>query len=579
LYKTVILKRLQNTARLVVILLLAALPAQRAAAQGRYTNPVLFSDYSDPDVTCVDGEYWMTASSFNCVPGLQILHSTDLVDWEIVGAALPADSPYWNGALASPDHGNGVWAPSIRFRKSDGRFYIFWGDPERGIFQVSAENPRGRWSSPVCVIPGRGLIDPCPLFDDDGRVYLVHAWAGSRAGFKSVLNVCELDASCTRAVGEQVLVFDGNKNGNLTVEGPKFYKHDGRYWIFAPAGGVKDGWQLALRADTPYGPYEWRRVCEAADAADAAAGRAAPTRGPHQGGWVADAAGRFWFLHFEDRHAWGRVVHLQPMAWTADGWCIIGTDIDGDGIGEPVTSFDRPTPFSKTQNQYQTVGAAETRTGFSGTSIPLNWQWHGRPGVDWAMPNPAEGCLRLNCLVHEEGWHNLWDTPNLLMEKIVGPTMELTAELVFRPAFEGDRAGLVVMGLDYTTLELYFDGRQVILQRRACADADSGTPERVTDALPLDTVLSESGKPYCTVCLRVNIHDRAAGTAKGTAGTRQEVWPPVVECDFSYSLDGRRFRPIGAAFTAREGKWIGAKAGFFATADVRKNDGGSVEIR
>ena len=225
------------------------------------------------------------------------------------------------------------------------------------------------------------------------------------------------------------------------------------------------------------------------------------------------------------------------------------------------------------------VGAAETRTGFSGTSIPLNWQWHGRPGVDWAMPNPADGYLRLNCLAHEEGWRNLWDTPNLLMEKIVGPSMEFTAELVFRPSYEGDRVGLVVMGLDYSTLELYFDGQQVTLQRRACADADSGTPERVTDALPLDPVLSESDKPYCTVYLRENIHERAAGTAKGASRPQQEIWPPVVECDFSYSLDGRRFRPLGAAFTAREGKWIGAKAGFFATADVRKNDGGSVEIR
>ena len=601
--------------RFITILLVTAavmaLGAARAGAQ-RYSNPVLDADYSDPDVVCVDGEYWMTASSFNCVPGLQILHSYDLVDWEITGAALPADSPYWDGALASPDHGNGVWAPSIRFRESDRRFYIFWGDPDRGIFQVSAEDPRGRWTDPVCVIPGRGLIDPCPLFDDDGRVYLVHAWAGSRAGFKSVLNVCELDADCTRAVGEQVLVFDGNKNGNLTVEGPKFYRHGGRYWIFAPAGGVKTGWQLALRADTPYGPYEWRRVCEAASEADAAAGRAAPTHGPHQGGWVSEAAGNFWFLHFEDRHAWGRVVHLQPMTWTDDGWCIIGVDIDGDGIGEPVSSFDRPTPFEKAQNSpiraysganslkkaqngparafsplekaqdgpirafadglYLAVPAEETRTGFNGTSIPLNWQWHGRPGVDWAMPNPSDGSLRLNCIVHGEGWRNLWDTPNLLLEKAVGPSTELTAKLVFRPSYEGDRAGLVVMGLDYSTLELYYDGQQVLLQRRECHDADAGNAEMTAESLPLETVLSDSGKPYCTVYLRVSIHDRSTSNSMGGD------WPPVVLCDFSYSPDGRKFRPLGPAFTAREGKWIGAKTGFFATADIRKNDGGSVEI-
>ncbi|MBR6212233.1 MAG: glycoside hydrolase 43 family protein [Bacteroidales bacterium] len=541
----------------------------------QYTNPVLNSDYSDPDVVCVDGEYWMTASSFNCVPGLQILHSYNLVDWEAVGAALPADSPYWDGALGSPDHGNGVWAPSIRYRESDGRFYIFWGDPDRGIFQVSADDPRGRWTDPVCVIAGRGLIDPCPLFDDDGRVYLVHAWAGSRAGFKSILNVCELDSSCKQAISGQVLVFDGNKNGNLTVEGPKFYKHGGKYWVFAPAGGVKTGWQLALRSDTPYGPYEWKRVCEEASEADIAAGRAAPTHGPHQGGWVADASGRYWFLHFEDRYAWGRVVHLQPMSWTADGWCIIGKDTDGDGIGEPVSSFDLPTPFEQAKNQplsssvngtYPAVGATETRTGFNGTAIPLNWQWHSRPGVDWAMPNPSEGCLRLNCLENARGWRNLWDTPNLLLEKVAGPSMELTARLVFRPAYEGDRAGLAVMGLDYSTLELFYDGEKVSLQRRLCTDADAGGTERITDSIPLETVVSEGDKPFCTVWVRVNVHGQ------------DSAWPPAVGCGFSYSLDGRRFRPLGKDFTAREGKWIGAKAGFFATAAVKKNDGGSVEI-
>lgn len=581
---------------------LSAGAAGRADVQ-KFTNPILDSDYSDPDVECVDGEYWMTASSFNCVPGLQILHSTDLVEWEIVGAALPADSPYWDEALASPDHGNAVWAPAIRYRKSDGRFYIFWGDPDRGIYQVSAKDPRGQWTEPVCVIPGSGMIDPCPLFDDDGRVYLAHAWAGSRAGFKSILNVCELDAACTHAIGEQVLVFDGNKNGNLTVEGPKFYKHDGRYWIFAPAGGVKTGWQLALRADTPFGPYECRRVCEIASDADMAAGRAAPTRDPHQGGWVSDPAGQYWFLHFEDKYAWGRVVHLQPMTWTADGWCIIGVDIDGDGIGEPVSSWDRPAtdadgkaegtgplkggkpvragrPFAV--DALPAVSAVETRTGFTGTTIPLNWQWHGKPGVDWAMPNPSEGCLRLNCLVHGQDWHNLWDSPNLLLEKVVGPTTELTAKLVFRPAYDGDRAGLIVMGLDYSTLELFYDGSQVFLQRRTCSDADRGNAELVTESIPVQTALTtesfpslsiqpEDAKPYCTVYVRVSIHNRIVKDPYAE-------WPPVVVCDFSYSLDGRRFRPAGSSFIAREGKWIGAKTGFFATADIKRNDGGSIEI-
>ena len=533
---------------------------------GKYTNPVLNSDYSDPDVIRVGEDYWMTSSSFNCVPGLQILHSSNLVDWDIVGAALPEGSPYWSGALSCPDHGNAVFAPSIRYRESDGRFYIFWGDPDRGIFQVSTDNPRGRWTDPVCVIAGKGLIDSCPFFDEDGRVYLVHAWAGSRAGFKSVLNVCELNSDCTRAISGQVLVFDGNRNGNLTVEGPKFYKKDGWYWIFAPAGGVKTGWQLAMRSKSPYGPYEWKRVCEASDDADIAAGKAAATRAPHQGGWVEGVDGRYWFMHFEDRHAWGRVVHLQPMEWTADGWCIIGRDVDGDGIGEPVECWDMPAAHEDCVLSGEAVG-----TGFTGTSIPLNWQWHADPQVDWVMTNPSEGCLHLNCIPHREGWRNLWDTPNMLLEKVVGPVTELTSKMEFKPSYKGDRAGMVVMGLDYGTIEMYWDGEELFLQRRECMNADQGQEEAVLESIPLETITSESGLPYCTVWLRVNVHDKAAG--KG-----QEVWPPVVECTFSYSLDGRKFKTLGPSFIAKEGQWIGAKAGFFATAEIKKNDGGYVEV-
>ena len=548
----------------IAAFLLSALLA--LSGPGKYTNPVLNSDYSDPDVIRVGEDYWMTSSSFNCVPGLQILHSSNLVDWDIVGAALPEGSPYWSGALSCPDHGNAVWAPAIRYRESDGRFYIFWGDPDRGIFQVSTDNPRGKWTDPVCVIPGKGLIDSCPLFDEDGKVYLVHAWAGSRAGFKSVLNVCELNSDCTRAISGQVLVFDGNRNGNLTVEGPKFYKRDGWYWIFAPAGGVKTGWQLAMRSKSPYGPYEWKRVCEAADAADIAAGKAAATRAPHQGGWVEDIDGRSWFLHFEDRHAWGRVVHLQPMEWTPNGWCIIGKDVDGDGIGEPVDSWEMPAAPAECELSGEAAG-----TGFTGISIPLNWQWHADPQVDWAMANPSEGCLHLNCIPHCEGWKNLWNTPNMLLEKVVGPVTELSSKMEFKPSYEGDRAGLAVMGLDYGTIEMYWDGEKLFLQRRECMNADQGQEETVLESIPLETVTSESGLPYCTVWLRVNVHDKAAG--KG-----QEVWPPVVECTFSYSLDGRKFKTFGPSFIAKEGQWIGAKAGFFATAEIKKNDGGYVEV-
>lgn len=553
--------------------LLSPLAAFLLSLAATYTNPILHSDYSDPDVICVDGHYWMTSSSFNCVPGLQILHSTDLVNWDIVNAALPRMyGPVEASEAASEagqvEHGNRVWAPSIRY--FDGLYWIFWGDPDLGVFQTHAKHPMERWSDPVCVWSGKGIIDTCPLLDDDGRVYLVHGYAGSRAGFKSVLAVCEMDRECTRFTSPQIMIFDGNKSGDETIEGPKFYKRNGWYYVFAPAGGVKEGWQVVLRSRSPYGPYEYRNVMHQGNSS---------VHGPHQGGWVTDAAGDSWFLHFEDRYAWGRVVHLQPMKWLDDGWCTIGIDSNGDGVGEPVSEYRLPAAFPSTSGAplrgFNGVDALSTQTNFGAYSIPLNWQWHAQPQEDWYLLNPTDGCLRLNCIQDAEGWNNLWDTGNLLLEKITGPEMELDAKLVFRPSYKGDRCGMLVMGLDYSTIEMEYDGEKVTLQRTLCKDADKGDKEIVgaKQPLALGRIMTSghdksSGKVlYATVHLKLKVEMKnKRNPSEGCV------------CNFYYSLDGRRFSQLGEPFLAREGRWIGAKAGFFATSKIKKNAGGSVEI-
>lgn len=517
-----------------LLALLAAAMMAAAAPGGKYVNPVLFSDYSDPDLIRVGEDYWMTASSFTCLPGLQILHSTDLVNWEIAGNALPYMEPRQD--FDNPSHGNGVWAPCIRYH--DGMYWIFWGDPDYGIYQVHATDPRGEWSKPHLVMAGKGLIDTSPLWDDDGRVYLVHAFAGSRAGFKSILCVCEMDKDCTRVIGDQVLVFDGKKNGNDTVEGPKFYKKDGWYYIFAPSGGVKTGWQLVMRSRNVYGPYEYRNVLHQGSS---------DIHGPHQGGWVTDTAGDSWFMHFEDRYAWGRVCHLEPMTWTEDGWCIIGIDRDGDGIGEPVDSYRLP---AGKKTVLTGVSAMETATNFTGTSMPLNWQWNANPQYYWYMHNPTLGCLRLNCIKNPEGWKNLRDTPNILSEKVTGPSMSFSTKLVYRPSYAGERVGVIVDGRSYSTIELDYDGKDLSIVRRDCINANNGAKEVILDSVP---------------------------AASGTVWFKVDVREGCV-CTFSYSSDGRRYKVLGPAFTAREGDWIGAKVGFFATSEIQKNDGGSVEI-
>lgn len=501
---------------------------------GTYRNPVLFADYSDPDVIRTGDDFWMTSSSFSCSPGLQILHSTDLVNWQIVGAALPQ---MYDAAFDAPSHGNGVWAPSIRFH--DGWYYIYWGDPDRGVYMVRTQDPRWGWSRPLLVKAATGIIDTCPLWDDDGRAYLVHGWAGSRAGFKSVLSVSEMSADGTRLLGDEVLIFDGH-DAHPTVEGPKFYKRNGWYYVFAPAGGVKTGWQLVLRSRSPWGPYACRKVLHQGDTA---------TPGPHQGGWVEDVAGDSWFLHFVDRHAYGRVVHLQPMTWTDDDWCVIGADNDGDGVGEPVDAFRKPA------SRVGSVASAPAESDeFVGRKLGLQWQWHAAPQTGWYFMNPSDGRLRLMCVRSGAGRRNLWDTPNLLLQKVPAPDCTFTTKVSFRGAYEGDRAGLVMMGMDYAALFVELSGGGLSLVQASCRNADKGGQEVSHARIPLD-----GGELYlrCRIAWQTD--------AKGT---------PRMSCRFSYSLDGECFTDLGEPFTAREGRWIGAKIGYFAMAATQRNDGG-----
>ena len=258
-----------------------------------YTNPVICLDYSDPDVVRTGNDYWMTASSFNCIPGLPILHSTDLVHWEIVNYALDSLVPEEHYSMVQ--HGKGVWAPCIKFH--DGWYYIYWGDPDFGIFMVKTQDPRGKWSEPVLVKAGKGLIDPSPLWDDDGKVYLAHAWAASRSGLNSIISVFEMNEEGTECISDEVMVFDGNRDGHHTVEGAKIYKRNGWYYIFAPAGGVATGWQLVMRSRSVYGPYEARNVMEQGDT---------DINGPHQGAWVDTPSGENWFIHFQEKQPFGR---------------------------------------------------------------------------------------------------------------------------------------------------------------------------------------------------------------------------------------------------------------------------------
>lgn len=505
---------------------------------GMYRNPILHADYSDPDVCVVGEDYFLTASSFNCTPGLPILHSKDLVNWKIVNYALKKVEPveYYNEAR----HGKGVWAPSIRFH--EGMYYIYWGDPDFGIFMVKTRDPYGEWDKPVLVKAGKGMIDPCPLWDDDGRVYLAHAWAGSRAKFNSVLTVCELNKEGTKVISDPVLVFDGNDGVNHTIEGAKFYKRNGFYYLFAPAGGVVSGWQLVMRSKNVYGPYEPRIVM--------AQGKT-DINGPHQGGWVDTPAGESWFLHFQDKGAYGRVLHLNPMKWVND-WPVIGVDRDGDGCGDPVSCYRKP----RTDKTYPIETPVESDE-FDTRKLGLQWEWHANYQDVFGFTTNM-GYARI--YGHELSSHfkNFWEVPNLLMQKFPAEEFTVTAKLKVSAKDDGQLSGLIVMGWDYSWIGVEKQGEKFLLKQAICKDAEQGNLEQVSTLAVLEPSKKFEAGLFPNFEREIYIRVRVGKEAY---------------CRFSYSLDGKKFTEAGTLFKARQGKWIGAKVGMFSVTPHGKERG------
>ena len=500
---------------------------------GTYQNPVLNADYSDPDVVRVGPDYYLTASSFSCLPGLPILHSRDLVNWELLGNALP-ELP---AAFRVPQPGNGVWAPALRYHNQ--QFYLYFPDPDRGIYVTRARNPAGPWDAPVLIKEAKGWIDPCPLWDDDGRAYLVHAFAGSRAGIKSVLALSPMTPDGLHLFGDDALVFDGHA-AHPTIEGPKLYKRHGYYYIFAPAGGVPTGWQTVLRAKSVLGPYEARIVLDQGTTT---------VNGPHQGAWVDTPDGQEdWFLHFQDRGAYGRVVHLQPMAWKND-WPVIGTDPDGDGRGQPVLRYRKP----RVPGPPGPPTAPPTSDEFNGVVLGPQWQWPANPQVGWALPNSPLGYLRLYAQPLPGDFKNYGQVPSRLLQKLPAEAFIATAKITFMPRAEGEQVGLLVDGLDYACLTVSSRNGRWSLAHTTCRNADQLALE--TSTVPVSIDAPATGLLY----LRVQVR----------AGAR---------CRFSYSLDGENFEEVGEEFAAREGRWIGAKMGLFCSRVGRTNDAGHADV-
>jgi beta-xylosidase len=277
---------------------------------------------------------------------------------------------------------------------------------------------------------------------------------------------------------------------------------------------------LALRSKNVFGPYEHKKVLHQGNTA---------INGPHQGGLVELDSGESWFVHFQDKGVYGRIVHLNPVEWK-DGWPLMGEDQNNDGVGEPVLTHKKPD----VGKSYSIQTPAESDE-FDTKELGLQWQWHGNPVESWALTSNF-GFLRLYGKPLPEQYQNLWDVPNLLLQKFPAPEFQATTKFKFTPHMIGEKAGLVVMGEDYgyVAIERMEEGFQI--SQVNTVGADAGEPEVIQEAVEVNTR---------ELWFRAKVQEGGITT-------------------FSYSSDGEDFIDIGKTFQAKEGRWIGAKIGLFA---------------
>ncbi|WP_297059187.1 glycoside hydrolase 43 family protein [uncultured Duncaniella sp.] len=554
---------MKQPCRLALLSLFAACAATAAAEEyvsevwcpdpgnGKYINPIIDADYSDPDVVRVGDDYYMTTSSFSDIPGLPVLHSKDLVNWTIIGHAI-AEMPDY-AKFQTPNHGNAVWAPSIRYH--NGEFYIYYGDPDLGIFMTKTKDPAGPWEPLTWVHKAKGIIDCCPFWDEDGKAYLPHGYAGSRAGVKSIIGMIEMTPDGKSTIGQDRIIYDGHLD-NETIEGAKMYKRGDWYYIFSPAGGVPTGWQEVLRSKSPWGPYEARNVLEQGDT---------DINGPHQGAWIDTPDGKEdWFIHFQDKGPYGRVINLEPMKWLENGWPVIGVDPDGDGRGVPVRTYKKPN-VGKTYPRQTPQESDE----FDSVELGKQWQWKDNPSALWYYCDAAASKLRLFSNALPESAKSIYDLPNLLLQKFPARNFTATAKVQFFPRkkdgkiMEGERAGIVVMGYNFGTLSLMSRNDGIYLVQTECYKANKGGEESEVEAIKVD-----DGKE---MYLRMRLDYTGPKVPKQKPDY-------TAEATFYYSFDGKKFTKIGRPVKVDVGHWIGAKFGMYCSRSWTSNDSGWLDI-
>ena len=410
---------------------------------GTFTNPLFYDEFSDPDLIRVGTEYYLTGTTMHAMPGLPVLHSKDLVNWDFLTyAAGTLDfGPAYRLEDGLSIYGQGIWAPSFRYH--NGKFYIFTNVNGRKTQLYTATNPKGPWAHTELK---RSFHDLSVLFDDDGKTYVI--W-----GYEDV-HLAELTEDLTdiRPGSEQVIVTKGSGAG----EGSHFYKIDGKYYITST---IYDPlcYQVCLRADSPRGPYQVQ-VMSAEENLGFGTGYmlAGGDRPPfklaapvpnlvrsitlHQGGLVQTPGGEWWGWSMMDHNSVGRLTCLSPVTWQA-GWPYFGlsgnlTRTPGTWVKPNTGATDTPhAPYRRSDD-------------FAAAVLPPVWQWNHAPvAAKWSVTE-RKGYLRLHSLPAPD----FWQARNTLTQRAIGPESVVTTEVDLRQLQPGDVAGLALLNWPYAWL-------------------------------------------------------------------------------------------------------------------------------
>ena len=442
---------------------------------GTYTNPLFYDEFSDPDILRVGDDYYLAGTTMHAVPGLVILHSKDLVNWENISYCFDRFD-FDDDAFSLKNHqeiyGQGVWAPAIRY--ANGQFYVFTNINGKGLQCYTSKDIHGPWEHHN--MQGR-IYDLSVLFDDDGKIYAIHGYGEVKC------TELKPDMSGPIEETERTIIPEGNGVG----EGHHIYKINGMYYLIS-TDYMPNGRTLCSRSKSIWGPYETRVITADETYGYHAASLTQVPRGTkyrigedgtkfslgpldknatacsnaHQGGIVQAKDGKWWALFMQDFHSIGRTVCLMPMTWE-DGWPMVG--LKGN-LGRAPRTWFKPD-FSRKEERGMrneiTPHAPYDRSDdfdYSPSSKTLKpiWQWNHNP--DDKMWSLKGGRLRLQSMPAEQ---LMW-ARNTLTQRVIGPKSIATVELYIKGMKDGDVAGLGNINVPCSWIGIVKDGNNLTLQ-------------------------------------------------------------------------------------------------------------------